>query len=126
MSTRTGARTASATRTSGEVENCFGLALGGEPAGVVDRCGRHLPLRCLELRLQLPCVRKRGRKLVEAFDHLAEMPVRVIGVRPPVDAVEIEEDAGTRGPDEFVNLARRVANVDVSRLCVGHVDRADA
>ena len=93
----------------------------------MERLVESCPLRGQELRVGRDRVGQRRAKLARHVgDHRSEAPVRVMGVRLPVDAVRIEKDARP-GPDqEFVDLAAHVAEVDVRGVEVGHVRQRGA
>ena len=79
-----------------EGEDRLRLPFGRWHFSLVDRCGGQPPLYRFILRLQLLRARQGHGQIVSIFDHLAKVPVGVGRVRPPLDAIEVEEDASAR------------------------------
>ena len=63
-------------------------------------------------------------QLRRIIHHIAQMPVGKAWIVFPVDAVRVQENAGARSGQEFVNLAADVAHINVRRRRVAGIDRA--
>ena len=64
---------------------------------------------------------ERGTEIVRAADHLARLPVGVVGIALPSRLMAVEEQAGPRPLEEFIDLAADIAEIDVRRGRIGHV-----
>ena len=69
---------------------------------------------------------ERLAQLPRIIDHRARLPMEIVGVAFPCDAMRVEEQAGPRREEEFVDLARYVAQIDVGGVGVAHVGRSGA
>src|SRR3546814_14866661 len=70
--------------------------------------------------------RERRVEHIDIGHHLACRPHRVGGVVMPIDAKRIEEDARPRLHQEFDDLARCIAKIDIRRRGIATVDHREA
>ena len=75
-------------------------------------------------RMTRRCCADRGEDILGTLDHIAEMPMREIGIIAPIHTVGVEEHARPRARKEFIHLAGEgIPDIDVCREQIAGIDR---
>src|SRR3546814_10214589 len=65
-----------------------------------------------------------GGECLYVIDHRPQRPESIVRVLLPIDALCVEEDTGTRTIQILRDLTADVAQIEIGRAGVAHVDRA--